>query len=76
VKGNKANLELSKNGQIVDNQVVQPSIANSKMKDQTYYYKTNIAGIGDIIQIAVHFKNAYAGSDTGIATRRSVPDIR
>ena len=68
MKGNKANLELSKNGQVVDNQVVQPSIANSKMKDQTYYYKTNIGGTGDIIQIAVHFKNAYANSDTSIAT--------
>ena len=68
LKGNKANLELSKNCQVVDNQVVQPSIINSKMKDQTYYYKTNIGGTGDIIQIAVHFKNAYAGSDTNIAT--------
>ena len=68
VKGNKVSLELSKNGQVVDDKVVQPSITNSKLKDQTYYYKTSIGGTKDIIQIAVHFKNAYAGSDTNIAT--------
>ena len=68
VKGNKVSLELSKNGQVVDDKVVQPSITNSKLKDQTYYYKTSIRSTKDIIQIAVHFKNAYEGSDTNIAT--------
>jgi len=42
VKGNKAYLELSKNGQVVDSSVVQPSIDNAKMGDQTYYYKTSL----------------------------------
>ncbi len=68
VKGNKAYLELSKNGQVVDSKVVQPSIDNAKMSDQTYYYKTALGATSDIIQIAVHFKNAFAGSDTNIAT--------
>ena len=68
VKGNKAYLELSKNGQVVDSAVVQPSIDNAKMGDQTYYYKTSLGETTDIIQIAVHFKNAFAGTDTNIAT--------
>ena len=38
------------------------------MSDQTYYYKTALGATSDIIQIAVHFKNAFAGSDTNIAT--------
>jgi len=68
VKGNKAYLELSKNGQVVDNKVVQPSIDNAGMSDQTYYYKVPIGQTADIIQIAVHFKNAFGGVDTNIAT--------
>jgi len=68
VKGNKAYLELSKNGQAVDSAVVQPSIDNAKMGDQTYYYKVAIGDTKDILQIAIHFKNAFAGADTNIAT--------
>jgi len=66
--GNKAYLELSKNGQVVDSKVVQPSITNAKMADQTYYYKVAIGDTKDILQIAVHFKNAFRGADTNIAT--------
>ena len=68
VDGNKAYIELSKNGQVVDSKVVQPSISGARMKDQTYYYKAPLGDTTDIIQIAVHFKNAFRGSDTNIAT--------
>jgi S-layer protein (TIGR01567 family) len=68
VKGNKAYVELSKNDQVVDSKVVQPSIDNAKMTDKTYYYKVDLGDTKEIVQIAVHFKNAFAGSDTNIAT--------
>jgi len=68
VKGNKVFLELSKNGQVVDSKVVQPSIDNAGIGDKTYYYKVPIGETSDIIQIAVHFKNAFGGVDTNIAT--------
>jgi S-layer protein (TIGR01567 family) len=64
----KTYLVLSKNEQVVDGKVVQPSIFNSRMKDQTYYYKTTLGDTTDTIQIAIHFKNAFRGSDTNIAT--------
>jgi S-layer protein (TIGR01567 family) len=67
-KGSKASLVLSKDGQIVDSKLVQPSTDNAKMSDQTYYYKTSLGDTTDIIQIAVHFKNCFVGSDTNIAT--------
>jgi S-layer protein (TIGR01567 family) len=68
VKGNKAYLELSKNGLVFDSKVVQPSIDNARMSDKTYYYKVDLGVTKEIVQIAVHFKNAFSGSDTSIAT--------
>jgi S-layer protein (TIGR01567 family) len=68
VKGNKAYIELTKNGQVVDDKVIQPSISDAKIGDKTYYYKADLGDTKDIVQIAVHFKNAFAGSDTSIAT--------
>ena len=68
VKGNKAYLELSKNDRVVDSKAVQPSIDNAKMTDKTYFYKVDLGDTKEIVQIAVHFKNAFAGSDTNIAT--------
>ena len=75
VKGNKAYLELTKNGQVVDDKVIQPSISNAKMSDKTYYYKADLGDTKDIVQIAVHFKNAFAGSDTSIATTDGIFQI-
>jgi len=67
-KGNKVYVELTKNGQVVDDAVVQPSIDNAGMGDKTYYYKTTVGQTASIIQIAVHFKNAFLGADQSIAT--------
>lgn len=63
VNASQALVELKKDGQLVDTNIVQPSIANSKMKDQTYYYKKNIEGTANIVMIAVHFKNSIHGPD-------------
>jgi len=67
-KGNKVYVELTKNGQVVDDKVIQPSIDNAQMGDKTYYFKTKVGDTTDIIQVAAHFKNAFLGSDTNIAT--------
>jgi S-layer protein (TIGR01567 family) len=68
VDGNKAYVELTKDGTVVDSKVIQPSISGATMADQTYYYKTDIGDTKEIVQVAVHFKNAFAGADTNIAT--------
>jgi S-layer protein (TIGR01567 family) len=64
-KGDKAYVELFKNGEIVDSKIVQPSIENAKMSDKTYYYKVDLGDTREIVQIAVHFKNITrsAGKD-------------
>ncbi len=68
VDGNKVYLEMSNNGQVVDTKVVQPSITGAQIDDKTYYFKTTVGSTQDIIQIAVHFKNAFRGASTNIAT--------
>jgi len=68
VNETKVMLELKKNGQRVDTEIVQPTIDNARISDQTYYYKTNLGDTEDIIQIAVHFKNIFHGADKDSAT--------
>jgi hypothetical protein len=64
---NTAILELTKNSKVVDSKVVAPSRVNATMSDKTYYYRANIGSTADIVQIAVHFKNAFHASDQNIA---------
>ena len=64
----KAILDLRKNGQVIDTEIIQPTIANARISDQTYYYKTSLGKTSDIIQIAVHFKNIFHGDNKDSAT--------
>ena len=61
-------LELAKDGRIVDSKVVSPSKIYSTMADKTYYYKKDVGASKDLVIIAVHFKNAFRGSDQNLAT--------
>jgi S-layer protein (TIGR01567 family) len=75
VKGNKVYVELSKDGAVVDSKVIQPSIDNASMSDKTYYYKKDMADTKEIVTVAAHFKNAFRGTDTDIATVDAVFQI-
>ena len=66
--GKKVNLELSKDDRVVDSRVIQPSIENADMSDETYYYKKDLGNVKGIVIIAVHFKNVFRNADTNIAT--------
>jgi len=68
VNETKVMLELKKNGQSVDTEILQPTITNARISDQTYYYKTSIGKTLDIIQIAVHFRNIFHGDNKDSAT--------
>jgi len=63
-QGNKVYLELSKNGQVVESKVISPSMPNAKMAEKTYYY----SGLPGLVTIAVHFKNAFSGTNGPAAT--------
>ena len=60
---NTATLELTKNSKVIDSKVVVPSRPDATMSDKTYYYKAEIAATKGIVQIAVHFKNAFHASE-------------
>ena len=52
-------LELSKNGQVVDSQVISPSKEGATEVDKTYWYKNPAVGEQkNLVTIGVHFKNA------------------
>lgn len=75
VNETKVMLDLRKNGQSVDTKIIQPNIDNSRLIDQTYYYKTNIGDTADIIQIAVHFKNVFHSDKEDSATINGIFQI-
>jgi S-layer protein (TIGR01567 family) len=69
IDGNKVYLELSKNGAVVDSKVVSPSKDQATMSDKTYYYKNPAVGEQKkLVTIGVHFKNAFRGADSNLAT--------
>ena len=68
VNSTQALVELKKNGQSIDTKIIQPSIANAQIADQTYYYKASIGDTAEIVAIAVHFKNAIHGPSVDLAT--------
>ncbi|OPY48580.1 MAG: hypothetical protein A4E49_03458 [Methanosaeta sp. PtaU1.Bin112] len=68
IDGNKVYLELSKDGAVVDSKVISPSKDNPTMSDKTYYYKKDVGDSKDLVVIAAHFKNAFRGSDSNLAT--------
>jgi hypothetical protein len=53
---------------LADIKVVQPSIDNAMMADKTYYYKTDLGDVKEIVTIGVHFKNSYRDEEQAFAT--------
>jgi S-layer protein (TIGR01567 family) len=68
IDGNKVYLELTKDGEVVDSMVISPSADNAKMADRTYFYKKDVGDSKDVVLVGVHFKNAFRGADTDLAT--------
>jgi S-layer protein (TIGR01567 family) len=66
--GNKVFVQLMKNGAVVNSAVVEPSKAGADITDKTYVYKKDMGDTEKIVIIAVHFKNAFRGADTDLAT--------
>lgn len=69
ISGNDVYLDLLRNGVVVDSRKIQPSKQGATIADRTYYYRNSQLGDQNgLVTIAVHFKNAFRGADTNIAT--------
>ncbi|MCX6673412.1 MAG: S-layer protein domain-containing protein, partial [Methanothrix sp.] len=69
VNNNYVRLELSKDGNVVDSKVISPSKDGATEIDKTYYYKNPVVGEQKkLITVAVHFKNAFRGADSNLAS--------
>ena len=64
-EGERAYLELTRYGEVLDSSTVSP---NASFSGDTYCYKTDMGSAKDMVVIAVHFKNAFGGSDGCLAT--------
>ncbi|MDD4094487.1 MAG: S-layer protein domain-containing protein, partial [Methanothrix sp.] len=60
INGNKVQLELSKNGQVIDSKVIIPA---NEVNGSFIYSRPGTSQI-----IMVHFKNAFRGADRDLAT--------
>lgn len=63
IDGNKAYIELAKDGEVVQGMVVSPSVDGATLADKTFYYTRNIGNTEGIATIAVHFKRIARSTD-------------
>lgn len=68
IDGDLVDLELTRDGTVVDTAKVSPSKDGATLADKTYLYKKDIGELKDVVVIAVHFKNAFRGADQDLAT--------
>ncbi|MDD2754298.1 MAG: S-layer protein domain-containing protein, partial [Methanothrix sp.] len=52
----------------VHSAIMYPSKDDASMADKTYLYKEDVGDQKNVVLIAVHFKNAFRGSDQNLAT--------
>ena len=64
IDGESVHLELSKNGKVVDSTVIIPPNA----VEDTYTYTKDLDHSGSVGVIKVHFKNAFRGADSNLAS--------
>lgn len=71
-QGERAYLELTRYGEVLDSGTVSP---NASFSGDTYCYKTDMGSAKGMVIIAVHFKNAFAGLYDCLATYDGVFQI-
>jgi S-layer protein (TIGR01567 family) len=64
----RVELELQKNGIVVDAKDAYPSKDNANFADKTYYYKKDLGTQKGLVTIAVHIKNAFNDTETAVIT--------
>ena len=60
-------LELQKNGNLVDESILTPSVYGATIYDKTYLYRANVGSQKKLVTVAVHFKNTYKDEERALA---------
>ncbi len=61
-------VQLMRGGRLINFAAVDLSGDKATAEGKTYTYKKNLAGTGEMVVLAVHFKNIIQGADTDLAT--------
>ena len=64
IDGNKAYVELFKNGEVIDSKIVIPP----QIENSLYVYSTDLGSFENIELIKVHFRSSFRGADEDLAT--------
>lgn len=60
-------LELRKNGTVVDESFIAPSVDGATMFDKTYYYRRDVGSQSGLVTVAVYFIGTYKDEDLAAA---------
>lgn len=74
-KSSRVDLELRKDGVVVDTSSAYPSKDDATYSDKTYTYKKDLAGQKGLVTIAVYIKNAYNDTETSAITVNGIWQI-
>jgi len=59
VDGDKVWIELTKDGEFVDDKVI--SVSDTTIEQQTWYYEQDVSGVDDVVTLMVHIDVVYKG---------------
>jgi len=68
IRSGRVDLELRKDGVVVDSSTAYPSKDDATYSDKTYTYKKDLAGQSGLVTIAVYIKNAYNDTENAAIT--------
>ncbi len=60
-------LNLLKDGELVDESFISPSVDSATMRDKTYYYCKDVGSQENVAIIAAHFRTTYKDEDYAMA---------
>ena len=66
INGDRVHVDLYKNNVLITDGVVSPEI--DSVADSSFYYMKDSGDTSGLVSIAVHFKNAFRGSDRNVAS--------
>jgi len=68
IRSGRVDLELKKDGVVVDSSTAYPSKDDATYSDKTYTYKKDLSGQRGLVTIAVYIKNAYNDTENTAIT--------